>query len=238
MFDPFTILSVGSLVGGAISAWKAGDQADDYADAAGGLAKAQSQIARDQWSRYVKTFAPLENKVVSEVSKPLENQGYFAKMMAGVDKGYSDAKANVSRSMAGKFPSGSGMTDAKIQTIDLGRVRAKADATNTAESMRITKMMDAAALGRNLPGTALSGLSSASGTNQNLAGVYGNASDQGWGAVGNGAGNLTQLYMMNRMMGQEAYPYTQILDFSNSGSKQTDNKNYDVFNGGYGPVFN
>lgn len=199
MFDPFTIMAVGSMIGGAGSSWQAGKTADEYADAAGNLANTQAEIAKEQWARYVDTYAPLENKIVGEVSKPLENQGYFAKMMAGVDKGYSDASANVSKTMAGRYQYGSGLTDAKLQSVDLGRVRAKADATATAENTRLTNMMNAASMGRSLPSTASAGLSSAAGTNQNLSGVYGNQSASGWGAVGNTAGNLTQLYMMNKL---------------------------------------
>lgn len=206
MFDPFTAMAVGGIVSG-VSSYLSGKQSEDYADAAGNLANTQADIARSQWDRYVNTFAPIENKVVGEVSKPLESQGYFAKMMANVDKGYSDASANVSKNMAGKYQYGSGMTDAKIQSLDLGRVRAKADATSTAETNRLTNMMNAAGMGRNLPGSAMSGLSSAAGTNMNLSGMYGDEASAGWGALGNTAGNLTQLYMMNKMMNSGGNPY-------------------------------
>lgn len=210
MFDPFTVAMIGTGIGAGISgisAWMSGDKSEDYADAAGNLANTQAKIARDQWDRYVNTFVPLENKVIGEASKPLENQGYFARMMANVDKGYSDASANVSKNMAGKYQYGSGITDAKLTSLDLGRVRAKADATNAAETSRFTKMMDAAGLGRSLPGNAQAGFSSAAGTNMNLSGMYGDEAGAGWNALGDTAGNLTQLYMMNKMMNAGGNPY-------------------------------
>ena len=203
MCDPVslgaTALGVSALASG-YSAYSSGKQAEEYAGVTKKLSNTQAAISKAQWDRYMGTFAPVENKVVGEVSKPLENQSYFQTMMANIDKGYSDLSANVAKKTAAMYPNGGGVADIRQHTLDLARVRDKAKATATAENSRLNNMMAVAGLGRNLPAQAQSGYQSAAGTNASLANMYANASNTGWNSLGNTAGNLTQLYMMNKMM--------------------------------------
>lgn len=204
MCDPISIMAGGTILGTGVSAYGAyqsGKQADKYADSQGRLTGIQADIALDQWDRYVSTIAPIENKVAAEVSRPVENQGYFAKMMAGIDKGYSDASANVAKTTAANHQYGSGVGEARQATLDLSRTRDKASAYADAEKSRLANMMNVVTMGKGNVSSAQGGLSQAAGSYGNLATMYGNAAGSGWQSVGNAAGNLTQLYMMNKMAG-------------------------------------
>jgi len=198
----------------AYSSYKAGEAADDQAKQVGKVADTQSQIASDQWQRYLDTFAPLEDVMTSQFvspvknksgqitgykMKPIEGTGEYKSTMGVLNRGFSDVAANTRRTLAGRYQFGSGMEDTAQRTIELERSRAKTGAVADLENDRFTKMLNLTSVGRDLPATATAGLSSAGNAYGNLASMYGNAASQGWSSLGNTAGNLMQMYMWNKM---------------------------------------
>jgi hypothetical protein len=224
---PLIAAAVVSAAASVYSSIKNNDAADKATSATKELTKTQAEIANSQWERYIKTFAPLENKMVADVSRPLENQPYFSSMMAGIDKQYSDIKANTDRTLSGKYQYGSGVREGRLNTIDLDRARTKSKAYSTAEQNRLTNMLNVASIGRNLPASAQNGLSSAAGTYGNLAAMYGNAATAGWGSVGSTASNLAQQYYLNNMINNSSNYSTTASPMVTNGYEQTYNGVYD-----------
>ena len=187
--------SVATSLYGAISGNKIAEKnADNQYD----IASRQQAISEAQWNRYLKTFAPIEDKLAAEASAPVADQPGFAKMMAGVDKGYADARANIEKSVPKSGQYGGGLTDEKMQGLDLSHIRARAGAFADANQNRFGNMMAMANMGRGLPNNAVAGFQSAGSQFGNLANMYANSSASAWNSLGNTAGNMAQLYLMNK----------------------------------------
>jgi len=228
MCDPVIGGAVAIAAGATIySSNKASKSADKQTDAmnratdqAGIAANRQADLAEEQWERYLNTFAPLEDQIVKESTKsidPLMPVG-FDRMMATTDRDFANASANTARAMGGRYQYGGGVEQAAQGAIERGRIGAKTDiriaktnsenqAKRDAEQQRFVNMMNTASIGKGLPANAQAGFSSNAQTYAGLAGMHANAasnannaSAQAWSSFGNTAGNLTQMYMMNKMM--------------------------------------
>jgi len=206
------IVGIGSGILGGYSAYKSGKAAESAAEATERSSEWQARLANEQWQRYLDTFAPLEDQIVKEAGAPveIEKEPGFARMMAAINRGYSDVAANTRRTMAGRYPSGSGLETLPQQDIEMERTRTKAgaisDFATDAEKRRFSQMLQAANIGRSLPATSVAAGGSAGFQSANLAKMYGNASAQTWGALGNTAGNLMQMYLMSKAGKTPVYP--------------------------------
>ena len=178
---------------------KASSAANTQADIAAGTAGVQNQIATEQWDRYLKTFAPVEDKLVAESSKPIDQQAGYLRSMGTIDRGYANQEANLRRTMGGRYPSGAGLSTMGQTSLDLNRIKTKAGATSDYTVANNANLLNLANLGRGLPATAMGGLSSSGAMSANLAGMYGSAASSGYGSAGNIGGNLMQAYMISNL---------------------------------------
>jgi|GEM_PF-4153358 len=206
------------------------------ADLAGVAANRSADLAEEQWDRYLETFAPLEDQLVKEASAPAVPVEAvmpvgFERMMATTDRDFANASATTARAMGGRYQYGGGMEQAAQGAIERGRIGAKTNIriaktnaenaaleearvkTEQAKQQRFANMMNAASIGKGLPANAQAGFAGNAQTYGNMAGMhanaaanYNNTSAQSWNSFGNTAGNLTQLYMMNKMMTPQSQP--------------------------------
>ena len=165
-------------------------------DAQARLADTQAKIAQEQWDRFLKVFGPLQEYLVKESQTPARENVGFQRMAGGINERYADSAANLRRTMAGRYPSGSPMEGSIQRSLDLSRTKDLTGAEADWNAKRFSDMLNVAQMGQGLPSTAMSGLSSASGTYGNLANMYGNMANAGWGAAGNSLGNLYQMWKM------------------------------------------
>ena len=204
-----------SLVGVGTSLFSgsdSGDQADAYAGQAGALAGTQAGIAQAQWDRYIKQFAPLENKLIHQVSKPLNANPAFLSSMAGVRQNYGNIGANTRRMMAGRYPSGSELETAGQAQNQRSMIKTLADTRAQGEQNRLNQMYQTLGLGRGLTTGAMAGMNSAAGTYGNLATMYGNAANSAYSSAGNSLGNMAQMYMLNNYMNKGTGGYDPMMD--------------------------
>jgi len=190
---------------GGYSAYKQGKAADKAADAVQQSTDWQKELAGQQWQRFLDTFAPLEDKIVEEAHAPVEQQPGFARMMGTIDRGYSDVAANTRRTMAGRYPSGSGLEVLNQDNIEMNRTRTKAGAVGAANEARFSRMLQAAGLGRGIPTTVMNAAGNVGAQQGNFANMQSNAAQNQWSSLGNTAGNLMQMYLMTRGAGTPPY---------------------------------
>jgi hypothetical protein len=201
-------MSAAGTVGGLVGGSKAAGAASDAADAQTRLAAEQAALAREQWDRYLKVFAPYEEKLLAEAATPTrESPGYLAQM-GTINRQYADTGANLRRMMGGRYESGGGIEAAIQSGLERNRVRDVAKAQNAHENERWNKMMGIAGFGRNLPATATAGYQGAGSQYGSLANMYGNLSGQAFGGVGQGIGNLMQMYALSRPQVRSTTPST------------------------------
>ena len=215
--------SLVGTTGSLISGMSSGGQADAYAGQAGTLANTQAGIAQAQWDRYIKQFAPLENKLIYQVSKPLNANPAFLSSMAGVRQNYGNIGANTRRMMAGRYPSGSELETAGQAQNQRSMIKTLADTRAQGEQNRLNQMYQTLGLGRNLPTSAMAGMNSAAGTYGNLATMYGNAANSAYSSAGNSLGNMAQMYMLNQYMNKG----------TGGGNPMVDGQLNSYFSGGY-----
>jgi hypothetical protein len=151
-------LAGAAVAGGAMAA--SSDSEEEF-EGASKNADMQAMIAKKQWRRYREAFAPLEDKLIEEVQRPVARQPGFARMMGGIDRGYADLQAGLRRRMAGRYPQGSGLETLQARDLELSRTRDRAAATADWSAGRMQRMMQVAGLGRDLPQTAVSAAGSA-----------------------------------------------------------------------------
>jgi len=191
-------IGAGSAVAGIGGALLGGSDSPDTSSQEY-LAQIQGQIALEQWNRYKSKFAPFENKLMREVGAPVERQPGFLAAMGSLERGYGDTAASLRRTMAGRYPSGSGMEGLTQQSLALNKPRAKGSIYNQFSQSRLGNMMNVANLGRGLSSSAQSGISSASniyGDIANLEQMGNQNAASAWGSTGNTLGNLMQMYML------------------------------------------
>lgn len=191
------------------------------------LAKAEAARSEEAWGRYKSVFMPIEDELVKQIKEmPAEPPG-LPRMLATVDRGYSDLEGNLRRTMGGRYQYGSGLERGAMERTELGRTRAKAgavaDLTNAWEQEKFNRMMQVAGFGRTsapLMTTSggyaggMAGVGSAGNIYSNVAGSYGNqaasyanlvnqanqASANAWASGGQTAGNLMQMYLLTNAM--------------------------------------
>jgi hypothetical protein len=198
MPDPVTAIGGGSFALGLFSSIKQGKAADRATDVAQQTTDWQKDLANQQWQRYMTTFAPLEEKMVKEAQVPVEQQPGFARMMGTIDRGYSDVASNTRRTLAGRYPSGSGLEVLNQDNIEMNRTRTKAGAFGAANEARFSRMLQAAGLGRGIPTNVMNTAGNVGAQQGNIAGMQANAAQNAWGSMGNTAGNLMQMYLMSK----------------------------------------
>lgn len=219
------ILGGVSAVAGISSGRKAAKAADRQAAAAEAAAAEQAEISREQlalskeqqdWARedrarYKRDFEPLETQLIDE-SRGLgsqANQNQVAQQAAAdVASSFAGVRERLSRTPGLRTNSQAYLQEAN--RINLAEAAASAasqtGARQTARDRGVTALTNAANIGRNLPGSATSGLSGAASTMGSaasgmrsaadfagrMAGQYGQQSADAWGAAGRVVGGLSQ----------------------------------------------
>lgn len=196
------VITVG-IVGTAAAAYgakRAGDREKAAMAQQGEALEVENEIAKEQWGRFKKTFAPLEERIVSEAQAPveLEKEPGFSRMLAEIDKGYGDVSANVRRRLGGRYQYGAGIEPETQKTIDMQRVSARsgavADFAKTLKQQRFLNMLNAASIGRGLPATAASAAGSAAGQYGISAERHSAAAAKGWETAGATLGDIVKLW--------------------------------------------
>jgi hypothetical protein len=131
-------------------------------------AQQQAALAAKQYAWWEKLYAPEEKKMMQTLSKPVEEQAYFKRMMGDVEKQYGDITANTARTMGGRYQYGSGFEGAAQKNIGLSRASTRGQLWGAGEEMRRSNLMGMFGMGR---GSAEAGM-------------------QGWGAAGAQAGDV------------------------------------------------
>jgi hypothetical protein len=235
--------ALGSTANSIFGESEASSQAGQYADQSSALtdeqvatAKQQREMAQAQWDRYLKAFAPLEDTLVKESQQPARQNAGFLAEMGGINHNYANSGANIRRMMGGAYPGGSGEALATQRSLEMNRIRDIAGAESKWNTDRFTRMLNAAQLGRSLPGSsltgnssAMSGLSSAANTYGNLANMYGNLSNQAYSGVGQGLGNLYQMYALQNKNNKPSSSF----QWSSPSSQKLANAMYDTPGYGY-----
>lgn len=201
-------ISAGAAVLGAVSAADAGDQrssgnaqSQQMQDI---IALEQLNMSKQQWQRYLDTYAPLED----EYAKEARNSGSVANQNAAAAKASAATKAAyaTARERLSKNPGMNQSEQAYLQEsnrINLAEAAADATGQNAARENVIDKgnarMTDAISIGKGMPATAASSLSSASATGAGLMNARMNANNQeyqndlaGIGQFGKAVGGLFQ----------------------------------------------
>ncbi|MCK4792508.1 MAG: hypothetical protein KAV87_52750 [Desulfobacteraceae bacterium] len=190
--------TIGGAVGGIASGKKAGKEAGRAASAVEKGAEFQTEIAAAQWDRYMEGFATLEDKLVEEVSRPLEDQPGTKRALATIDRGYADVTGNLRRTLGGRYQYGGGLERGNLLNLERQRIGAKAGAVAGAEADLFNRRTQVANIGRGLPGQAVGAAGSAANIQGSLANIYSGAAKGAWDSVGTGIGNLAQLYTLSK----------------------------------------
>ena len=187
--------AVVGVAGSAVISNKASKAADKRAESANDATSLQSQIASEQWDKYLELYEPLERQVVAE-SKDYASPENYAKAAgdasATVSQQYSKARDRIGRT-PGLDPS-SGAYQANMIGLDLAQAASDATQQNQARKnvsdTAYARKVDALSLGKGLPATATAGLSSAASQSQSLANQsYALANKQASG-FGTGVSNI------------------------------------------------
>jgi len=187
-----TWVAVGTMVVGAYSAYannkaagKAGDQQ-------------QAMYQRDLDSREAfqrqqqQLYGPLEQKMIEQASsdQPL----YYGQMSGAIQGNYDQAQRGLNTQMAMRGMSGSGLQGAQSTGLEMGRAGALSGAfqqglqARTNLGMNVLQRYNPAQNQQNMQ----QGLGQMGGFYGQQAQQFGNAAQQGWGMVGQGASDLMQ----------------------------------------------
>lgn len=160
--------------------------------------------------RYRGTYEPLQDEIIQQAQS--EEVPGLARMLANVDKYYSDVAANQRRTMGGQYQYGGGLPQMGQLTTELNRARAKAgteaQATQAYNQQRLQNMLAAAGMGQGLPGLAAQTAQAKAQRElqerslglqeQALSTDAERYSDQAkqalWGNIASGVGNLAQMF--------------------------------------------
>ncbi len=181
--------SLGSSFEGATQAEKQGLE----------LRKEATDISREQADLFTEEFAPLIRQLTEEAKLPVEEQPSFLRATGRLERGFSDLSANVRRSLAGRFPSGAGIERAAQETIEVGRIGARADLFSEFDEARRRNLANLASTGLGLGTTARIGLESGARA------AEGRAEDISTSAGGT-ISNLLQLLIPNAAAGTKKKP--------------------------------
>lgn len=150
-----------SVVGGMLLSDDGGSgQSQTTADAYSAM---QAEIARDQWERYKKVYAPLEDQLVGEAQdygKPWRYDAAASQAEATVNQQFDKARMQMQRT-PGLDPS-SGAYMAGLANLELGRAASSASAQNIArkgvDDTAYARKQSVVGLGKGLDSTAASTL--------------------------------------------------------------------------------
>lgn len=158
---------VAAAVGGALVS---GAMADDGgAGAANGASaaatKQQAEIAKEQWDRYKKLYAPLEDAMVSEAQNydtPAQYERAAGEASGSISQAFTNARERLSRT-PGVDPTSAAYTSS-MAGLDRTQAAADAVAQNTArkqvQDTAWARKSDMLSIGNGLPGQAASTLGS------------------------------------------------------------------------------
>ena len=172
------------VVGSAIISSESNDRADARAAAGNNATALQSQIAAEQWDKYLELYEPLERQMVNEAQDYASPENYAkaaGEASATVSQQFSKARDRLTRT-PGLDPS-SGAYQSSLVGLDLAQAANDATQQNLARKnvtdTAYARKTDALSLGKGLPATASIGLANAA-ANNNLAAAqqYGRASQQ------------------------------------------------------------
>ena len=186
----------GAFIGGVATSLLSGDDSSDYYDAAASGADTQSIISSSMWNNYLATFQPLNEELVSTVTQPLEQQPGTKQALATVDRGYADATGNLKRDLGGRYQYGSGTETGNLLNLETQRTQAKATTYANAGQKQLSNQLQVANIGIGQPAQAATAAGNAASIYGSLATAAGNAAQSSWDSVGNGIGNLMQLYTL------------------------------------------
>lgn len=161
-----------SVIGGALLS------DDNGAEAANGAAadanRLQGEIARDQWERYKTVYAPLEESMVADASKydsPENLSRAASDASATVSQQYGKARDRLTRT-PGLDPA-SGAFQAGLTGLELSQAATDATQQNVArqkvKDMAYARKTDAISLGKGLPASASSMLSTSANNSLSMA---------------------------------------------------------------------
>lgn len=159
------------------------------------------QQGRDYYDYQTKTFRPLEKGIVADAENyntEANRELLAGKAAADAGRAFEINKASSDRSMAsmgvnpnsGRFAAITGQNNLNLSAL---KAKAMTDARTTAEATGYARKLDAAGLGRNLPGasqgayTVATGAGNSAGNNSQAgAALAQNGIAQGAGTIGNG----------------------------------------------------
>lgn len=161
-----------STIGGSLLADDNG--AEGANDAAAYANRVQSQIARDQWERYKTVYAPLEDGMVKDAQNYDSAENYAkaaGDASATVSSQFGKAKDRLTRT-PGLDPS-SGAYQAGVVGLDLAQAATDATQQNAArqkvKDTAYARKTDAISLGKGLPASASSMLSTSANNSLSMA---------------------------------------------------------------------
>lgn len=224
-------LGVGAAVGGIVSAgaslFEGDGGASDMNSASADATRMQAEIARDQWSRYKKLYAPLEDAMVSEAQNydtPAKYEQAAGEAAGSVAQAYSNARDRLTRT-PGLDPTSAAYT-ASIADLDRSQAANDAVAQNAArknvQDTAWARKSDMLSLGKGLPAQASTGLAAVASQSANQASAAYNRSANeaaGLGAIGRDiAGGLASAW---NGFNTPANQSTASKYGTNAGSQQT-----------------
>lgn len=181
--------TIGSAVVGGVVSNSASKRASAASDRASAASNAQSQIGQEQWDRYQKIYAPLEDGMVTEAQNFDTTAAY--------DRAAADANATVNtqyglaadrlRRTPGLDPSSAGSTAAN-SGLALAQAGSGAAAQNAARTgirdKAWARKTDALSLGKGLAATASSTLGASASSAGNIAATQQNNANNTAAGVG------------------------------------------------------
>lgn len=192
---------------------------DNGAEAANGAAadstRMQAEIARDQWNRYKEIYEPLERGMVTDAQN-YDSPENFAKAAgdasATVSQQFSKARDRLGRT-PGVDPS-SGAYQSSLVGLDLAQAATDATQQNTArqkvKDTAYARKTDALSLGKGLPASASSALSTAT---QNSLAMAQNGQAQAnaqAGAIGRSVDRIFNAASTSNWLGNSNVPQSAI----------------------------
>ncbi len=204
---------VSSAVISGVVADSASRRAANAQKGASNAAALQAQIASEQWDKYLELYDPLERQYVQDAQNydtPEQFQRAAGEAQATVASQFAKARDRLTRT-PGLDPS-SGAYQAGVLGLELGEAATDAVAQNAArQNVRDTayqRQTNALNLGKGLPGSASSGLSTAASNMSSIANQqYGMAQTQ----AANTGRFVTDLFgaaKQNGWLGQSGYNHS------------------------------
>jgi hypothetical protein len=194
-----TALAVGSAGIGAVGSIMNASNMSSAMGAQTAALQEQEQLAMAQWNRYMTEFAPLENAMVTQAEQPANKQAGYLQAEGQLNKSYADLEANTQRSMAEKYPGGSGMSTGIKASQERGRIEDNANLSSSWNQQRWNQMMGIAGYGRGLTSNAMQGYQSAASGFGQQAGMYGNLMQSSAYGLGSSINSLNNSGGLNSM---------------------------------------